>query len=766
MLLGLEIINWKTHKNSKIRFFSGVNLIIGNMGSGKSSILEAITFALFGTTPAIKRRDVKLVDLKNAYMKNERLSVKLTLRVENSLIEVNRTVENNKTDADLRINNKLVEKGSERVTEFVEKLIDCDYDTFQRALFAEQNNIDNIFSIDNSQRKMQIDRILGIEKLEKARKNLTTYINSIQNTVKSLYEQSSLTLLKNHEEAINKVNEELVKDNEEHDNLQIKYSEFLLRFNEIKLNYEKMKSLYEKRKSVEKELISVKSKVELLKNELKGYDRQEVEHELNDLNSKIVQLESEEKELKLKLKQVHENMVAINKKVSIITNRIEENSRRQAKIQEVQMSISKYQPIHVIMSEIEKNENLLENLNEQKAKLETDLKNLNKSKEVLTSSDKKKCPVCKTDLDEKKYLELLQEIEQNTSKIINDIKDVNEKVSFHKNLLQSLKKHREEVRELELKLQELSQQLEKDDMSKELRALEKDLNTLKLEEEKINNVFNEKLKAKQESLVKSTKLKRVKESFKELENYESKLKEIESSLEKINIKESDYESALEEFQKALVSKKEIEGNLQVIKTKIIETKKRLEQMNASYENLIKTRKKAETYEKLARKLTALRSALIDSQNAIRSKVIGVINSKMNEIWKQLYPYGDIKEISIAVNENSYYFVAKKEYEVDVSQLSGGEKSCFAIAFRLALVSVLAPKLNVFFLDEPTHNLDSEAIQTLGIVLEERLPELITQTIIITHDKELIRENFSNIIRIKRNKENDAFSEILQDESLV
>ncbi|MEM4367526.1 MAG: AAA family ATPase, partial [Candidatus Anstonellales archaeon] len=163
MLISLELENWKTHKDSKIYFFSGVNLIIGSIGSGKSSILEAISYALFGTIPSLKRRELKINDLKNAFLKKEKLQVKLRIKIDNQLIEITRIIDNNKSDAELRINNKLVEKGSERVTEFVEKLIDCDYDTFQRAIFAEQNSIDNIFSMDNSQRKIQIDRILGIE---------------------------------------------------------------------------------------------------------------------------------------------------------------------------------------------------------------------------------------------------------------------------------------------------------------------------------------------------------------------------------------------------------------------------------------------------------------------------------------------------------------------------------------------------------------------------------------------------------------------------
>lgn len=43
----IELINFRSHKNSKFNFTEGINLILGNNGDGKSSILEAIELCLF-----------------------------------------------------------------------------------------------------------------------------------------------------------------------------------------------------------------------------------------------------------------------------------------------------------------------------------------------------------------------------------------------------------------------------------------------------------------------------------------------------------------------------------------------------------------------------------------------------------------------------------------------------------------------------------------------------------------------------------------------
>ena len=43
----LKLINFKSHENTVIRFDDGISVIVGENGAGKSTILEAISFALF-----------------------------------------------------------------------------------------------------------------------------------------------------------------------------------------------------------------------------------------------------------------------------------------------------------------------------------------------------------------------------------------------------------------------------------------------------------------------------------------------------------------------------------------------------------------------------------------------------------------------------------------------------------------------------------------------------------------------------------------------
>jgi energy-coupling factor transport system ATP-binding protein len=82
-------------------------------------------------------------------------------------------------------------------------------------------------------------------------------------------------------------------------------------------------------------------------------------------------------------------------------------------------------------------------------------------------------------------------------------------------------------------------------------------------------------------------------------------------------------------------------------------------------------------------------------------------------------------------------------------LSGGERK------RVALASVLAWDPGTLILDEPTHNLDSNAISQFIDVLREKMPAFAEQVFLITHD-ERISEGVQGILyKLERNKNEDG-----------
>ena len=53
MITSVELSNFLSHKNSEIKFDHGVTVILGHNGAGKSTIMDAIIFSMFGSN----RRD-------------------------------------------------------------------------------------------------------------------------------------------------------------------------------------------------------------------------------------------------------------------------------------------------------------------------------------------------------------------------------------------------------------------------------------------------------------------------------------------------------------------------------------------------------------------------------------------------------------------------------------------------------------------------------------------------------------------------------------
>ncbi len=48
MITSIELVDFLAHSETKIKFGNGVTIFVGDNGAGKSSIIDAITFSLFG----------------------------------------------------------------------------------------------------------------------------------------------------------------------------------------------------------------------------------------------------------------------------------------------------------------------------------------------------------------------------------------------------------------------------------------------------------------------------------------------------------------------------------------------------------------------------------------------------------------------------------------------------------------------------------------------------------------------------------------------
>jgi DNA repair exonuclease SbcCD ATPase subunit len=156
------------------------------------------------------------------------------------------------------------------------------------------------------------------------------------------------------------------------------------------------------------------------------------------------------------------------------------------------------------------------------------------------------------------------------------------------------------------------------------------------------------------------------------------------------------------------------------------------------------------------------NCLSATQIELRTSLLQTINEAMSNIWQSIYPYNDFTDARLNVVDNGYdleVLSRNKLWTRVEGILSGGERSAAALCIRIAFSLVLTKQLSILILDEPTHNLDETAVLKLSEMLRDSLPELVSQTFIITHDKNLENAASSKVYKINRNKDLDMPSEV-------
>jgi exonuclease SbcC len=175
--------NFKSHRDTKIDFNTGISIIVGDNGAGKSSILEAVSFALFKQHSGKKIEQLILIDRQNPAGQNK-MSVELEFTSNGRTYRVLRERSKNSSRAKIEIKEgerfQPLSSGDKQVTEDVQGLLEMDGDLFLNAVYVRQGEIANLVNKTPSEKKQVIGKLLGIESLEKAWKNMLPLMNQYE----------------------------------------------------------------------------------------------------------------------------------------------------------------------------------------------------------------------------------------------------------------------------------------------------------------------------------------------------------------------------------------------------------------------------------------------------------------------------------------------------------------------------------------------------------------------------------------------------------
>jgi len=177
----IKIQNIRSYENAEIEFPEGSVLLSGDIGSGKTTILVAIEFALFGLQPGQKGASILKAGTEDGF-------VELTFEVDGEEIMVRRTLKRKKTVsqdvASVTINGRTEEKATTELKNFVLTTLNYPLEfakktnlLYRFTVYTPQEQMKQIITEDPESRLNTLRHVFGIDKYKRIKEN-TVILNT------------------------------------------------------------------------------------------------------------------------------------------------------------------------------------------------------------------------------------------------------------------------------------------------------------------------------------------------------------------------------------------------------------------------------------------------------------------------------------------------------------------------------------------------------------------------------------------------------------
>ncbi|MDH3365169.1 MAG: SMC family ATPase [Thermoplasmata archaeon] len=181
----LELKNYRKFRDLKLQFPDGVVGILGLNGSGKTTIIEAIAWALFGNEDEVVRTNRESIRFSGARAK-ENVKVILDFELDDAEYRIEREMGGRSLvmKATLHHGPNLIADGDKAVKATIQKLIGMDYKSFFTSVFARQKELDELQELQPAKRKEAVLRMLRIDGLDIALRSIRSDRNSASERVR------------------------------------------------------------------------------------------------------------------------------------------------------------------------------------------------------------------------------------------------------------------------------------------------------------------------------------------------------------------------------------------------------------------------------------------------------------------------------------------------------------------------------------------------------------------------------------------------------
>lgn len=335
MIDSVHLQNWRSHQDSVLEFKPGTNVLVGVMGSGKTSVIDAICFGLFGTFPALSNRRVTLDEIiMQKPQSASQATVRLAFSYNNKPFIVERTIfrDNKSSQAKLYCNNHLIAgpKPGE-VTERIQRELHVDFNLFSRAVYSEQNQIDFFLRLSPRERKQKFDELLEIHKYETARQNAVLVANRIKRIAQD--KQKWVTEQENrfNPNEIPLLLSQIQYKKQEQQNWEKKTIEFESHAIQIETEIKKLETVFLAVQALEREIalaqtrfLELEKNASRIQNQLQNKTSAELSNELQQANEQKKIQQEKKNELRKQLEKTAQEILFFSQQEHTFSEKIRE----------------------------------------------------------------------------------------------------------------------------------------------------------------------------------------------------------------------------------------------------------------------------------------------------------------------------------------------------------------------------------------------------------------------------------------------------------
>ncbi|MEM4561572.1 MAG: SMC family ATPase [Desulfurococcaceae archaeon] len=740
-ILGVYMKNVRSYPEATVVFpHDGVTVIYGPTGSGKTSILMSISFALFGSPGGSKSifdayEQPSGLDLLRAGTQNGLVRVLVNLRGKLYLVErrfrrkgdvvefdgglveeyfINKETGNVELKArySARSSDELNRKVFELIgiREKVNRASTVKATFFTSALYVPQFNIHVILEHDPEKRMDVIEKAIGLEKYKIRKiniKNIREQLGDEISRLEGAIQQITLQLSRINRDQLRRRRGEIETKIKEVESAleELKKRKEILENTEKKLSKD-LESLIEKKSNLESQISKYMQVQEQMVNLVKKVKMQIASALASELDLKTVESLNSSKDKEFVERALLTVLEKLREKMNAVL--VEESSLR-SELAQIELTIE-----HLEAEErktLEERGVLSGKLNELKQRLSDLEKELSEKRELL---EKGVCPTCHQPVPH-----------QHGYKLISDIET---EISIRKSEISGIEA---ELEKLDSKRAELRRSIENTKKEYNSRKLQLEQitrlkNELIVYGDKLNSYMDELSRLEQEA--KAIDIVRVKG---ELEEVIRKIEEIRRSIQSVQNEKRSLEMQLEDLAKLRGS---LEGELKLIENQLREAEK-LEG------ELSKSMIRRDNYKRLQDML----SKSEEINELIEKEVIRFLARGFKDAFSKyvrILLHDQPLEAVVTDDFGLTFKVLVGNRSYDIRSLSGGQSIALSLAYRFALnatVRAYSPHLkgSVLILDEPTTGFSRELVVRLRELLEDFGSTRLGQIIVVTHDKTLM-----------------------------